>query len=51
MSEVDAEEAIRAKERQATGDWRILHYERLRVLFSEPNIMRAIKSRRDGRGM
>jgi len=41
-----------AKEGQVTGNWRRLLNEWLHVLYSAPNIMCAIKSRRkDGRGM
>jgi hypothetical protein len=31
---------------EVTGDWRRLHNEEINVLFSSPNIVRAIKSRR-----
>jgi len=49
---IRAEEGIRAKEGQVTGDWRRLLNDWLLVLYSAPNIMCAIKSRRrDGRGM
>ena len=31
---------------EVTGDWRRLHNEELNVLYSSPNIVRVIKSRR-----
>ena len=31
---------------EVTGDWRILHNEEINVLYSSPNIVRVIKSRR-----
>ena len=31
---------------EVTGDWRRLHNEEINVLYSSPNIMRVIKSRR-----
>jgi hypothetical protein len=31
---------------EVTGDWRKLHYEELHNLYSSPNIIRMIKSRR-----
>jgi hypothetical protein len=31
---------------EVTGDWRKLHYEELYKLYSSPNIIRMIKSRR-----
>jgi hypothetical protein len=34
------------KRDEATGDWRILHNEELNDLYSSPNIIRLIKSRR-----
>jgi len=33
---------------EVTGDWRRLHNEELNVLYSSPNIVRAIKSRKVG---
>jgi hypothetical protein len=36
---------------EATGEWRRLHNEELNDLYSSPNIIRVIKSRRDRRGM
>jgi hypothetical protein len=35
-----------AKRDEATGDWRKLHKEQLHNLYSSPNIIRMIKSRR-----
>jgi hypothetical protein len=35
-----------AKRDEATGDWRRLHNEELNYLYSSPNIIRVIKSRR-----
>jgi hypothetical protein len=35
-----------AKRDEVTGEWRKLHNEELHDLFSSPNIMRVIKSRR-----
>jgi hypothetical protein len=34
------------KREKMTGDWRILHNEELHDLYSSPNIIRVIKSRR-----
>jgi hypothetical protein len=31
---------------EITGEWRKLHYEKLHDLYSSPNIVRVIKSRR-----
>jgi hypothetical protein len=31
---------------EVTGEWRKLHSEELRILYSSPNIIRQIKSRR-----
>ena len=39
------------KRDEVTGEWRILHNEELRDLYSLPSIVRVVKSRRDGRGM
>ena len=40
------------KRDEVTGEWRKLHNEELRDLYSLPNIVRVEKSRRmDGRGM
>jgi hypothetical protein len=38
------------KRDKVTGEWRELHNEELHALY-QPNIVRVIKSRRDGRGM
>jgi hypothetical protein len=35
-----------SKRTEVTGDWRKLHYEELHNLYSSPNIIRMIKSRR-----
>jgi hypothetical protein len=35
-----------SKRNEATGEWRRLHNEELYVLYSSPNIIRVIKSRR-----
>jgi hypothetical protein len=35
------------KRDEVTGDWRKLHNEELRDLYSLPNIVRVVKSRRD----
>jgi len=35
---------------EVTGDWRRLHNEELNDLYSSPNIVRVIKSRRIGMG-
>jgi hypothetical protein len=37
---------FRPKRDEATGDWRRLHNEELDDLYSSPNIIRVIKSRR-----
>jgi hypothetical protein len=37
------------KRDEVTGDWRKLHNEELHNLYSSPNIIRMIKSRRIGR--
>ena len=37
------------KRDEVTGQWRKLHNEKLNDLYSSPNIVRAIKSRRMGR--
>jgi hypothetical protein len=34
------------KRNEVTGDWRKLHNEELRILYSSPNIIRQVKSRR-----
>jgi hypothetical protein len=34
------------KRDEVTGEWRKLHNEELHILYSSPNIMRQIKSRR-----
>jgi hypothetical protein len=34
------------KRNEVTGEWRKLHSEELRILYSSPNIIRHIKSRR-----
>jgi hypothetical protein len=39
------------KRDEVTGEWRKLHDEELKDLYSSPNIVRVIKSRLDGRGM
>ena len=39
------------KRDEVTGEWRKLHNEELRDLYSLPNIVRVVKSRRGGRGM
>jgi hypothetical protein len=40
------EEIFGPKRDEVTGDWRKLHNEELHNLFSSPNIIRMIKSRR-----
>jgi hypothetical protein len=37
---------FRPKRDEVTGEWRKLHNEELHVLYSSPNTVRAIKSRR-----
>jgi hypothetical protein len=37
---------LRPKRDQVTGEWRRLHNEKLYDLYSSPNIIRVIKSRR-----
>jgi hypothetical protein len=37
---------FRPKRDEVTGEWRKLHREELRILYSSPNIIRQIKSRR-----
>ena len=37
---------FRPKRDEVTGEWRKLHNEDLRVLYSLPNIVRVVKSRR-----
>ena len=37
---------FRPKKDEATGEWRKLHKEEFNYLYSSPNIVRAIKSRR-----
>jgi hypothetical protein len=37
---------FRPKRDEVTGEWRKLHNEKLHILYSSPNIMRQIKSRR-----
>jgi len=37
---------FRPKRDEVTGDWRKLHSEQLNDLYSSPNIVRVIKSRR-----
>jgi hypothetical protein len=39
-------EAFGPKRDEVTGEWRRLHNEELNDLYSPPNIMRVIKSRR-----
>ena len=40
------------KREEVTGEWRKLHNEKISDLYSLPNIVRLVKSRRiDGRGM
>jgi hypothetical protein len=39
------------KRDEVTGEWRKLYNEELNHLFSLPNIVLVVKSRRDGRGM
>jgi hypothetical protein len=36
---------------EATGEWKKLRNEELNSLYCSPNIIRVIKSRRDGQGM
>jgi hypothetical protein len=37
---------LRSKRDEVTGEWRKLHNEEFRILYSSPNIIRQIKSRR-----
>jgi hypothetical protein len=37
---------LRPKRDEVTGEWRQLHNEELHILYSSPNIIRQIKSRR-----
>jgi hypothetical protein len=37
---------FRPKRDEVTGDWRKLHNEELHILYSSPNIIRQIKSKR-----
>jgi hypothetical protein len=37
---------FRPKRNEVTGEWRKLHYEELNDLYSLPNIVRVVKSRR-----
>jgi hypothetical protein len=39
---------IESKRDEVTGEWRKLHNEGLNDLYSPPNIVRVIKSRREG---
>jgi hypothetical protein len=39
------------KRDELTGEWRRLHNEKIYALYSLPNIIRVIKSRRHGRGI
>jgi hypothetical protein len=43
---VDIEGEMQAKKDEVTGEWRRLHYKYVYVLYSSPNIIRVIKSRR-----
>ena len=39
---------LRPKREEVTGEWRKSHNEELSILYSLPNIMRVVKSRRKG---
>jgi hypothetical protein len=42
---------FKQKRGEMVGSWRRLHNEELHNLYISPNIIRVIKSRRDGQGM
>jgi hypothetical protein len=46
ISETGAEESMWIKGEEVRGSWRKLHNEELHNLYSSPNIIRVIKSRR-----